>query len=112
MPGERAPILLNASRVKRAHAAMEIADRRTVQPTGDGRKYRIAEIAVKRRHCARLDAARKAVAHDQLGAILQLVDEVVELAPVVGIVGIGHDQIFAARRPAAALIAAPYPLTG
>ena len=53
---------------------------------------------MERRHRARLDAAGEAVAHDQLGAIFQRIDEGVELAPVVAVVGVGHDQIFAARR--------------
>ena len=61
------------------HAAMEVADRRTVRPAGNGREDRIAEILVKRRHGARLNPASEAVAHNQVGAIFQSIDEGVEL---------------------------------
>ena len=79
-----------------AHAAMKIADRRAVEPTRNRGKHRIAEIAMQRRHGAGLDPAGKAIAHDQVGALLQPVDDAVDFAPVIGIVGIGHDQVLAA----------------
>lgn len=80
------------------HPAVEVADRRLMKPARDPGKHRIAKVSVERRHGARLDPAGKPVAHDQIGPVLERVDKVIELAPVIGIIGIGHDEVLAARR--------------
>ena len=44
------------------------------------RQHRIAQIAVQARHGAGRDPALEAVAHDQVGAVAQLVDNAVEVS--------------------------------
>src|SRR5207249_2204573 len=54
---------------------------------------RVADVAVHPRHGAGLDAAFEAVAHDQLIALPEAVDKRIELAEIIGIVGVAHDDI-------------------
>ena len=59
----------------------------------------IAEIAVQGRHRAGRDAALEAVAHDEVGAGAQLVDERHRGGEVVAVVGVAHDDVAARARP-------------
>ena len=56
---------------------------------------RVADVAVQPRHGAGLDAVH-AVAHDEVGAVLELLEEARDLAEVVGQVGVGHHDVAAA----------------
>ena len=56
-----------------AQAAVEVADLAAEEQPADEGEHRVAEVAVQRRHRARLDAALEAVAHHQVGALAQLV---------------------------------------
>src|SRR3954453_6772494 len=55
---------------------------------------RVADVTVQPRHRAGLDAVH-AVAHYEVGAVLQLLEEARDLAEVVGEVGVGHDDVAA-----------------
>src|SRR5262249_11789446 len=69
----------------------------------DAREHGIADVLVQPGHRARTDAARKAVAHYQVIADVELLDERLQAAEVVGIVGVAHDDVLAAGRRDAAL---------
>src|SRR5437763_1476983 len=55
-------------------AAVKVSRGRTEEEPPDGGEHRIAEIAMKWRHSSIADPSEKAVAHDQVGAISQLLD--------------------------------------
>src|SRR5688572_13016984 len=55
-------------------------------------------ISMKRRHRRLGDAAAEAVAHDEIKAAPELFDEGIELAEIVGIVAVAHDDVAASRR--------------
>ena len=65
---------------------MEIAARAAEEQAADRAEHRVAEIAVQRRHGARRDAAEEPVAHDELVAGPQLLDEPVETAEIIAVV--------------------------
>ena len=50
---------------------MEVVDRDAEEQPAQVGQHRVAEVAVQRRHRARLDAAGEAVAHHQVGAVAQ-----------------------------------------
>ena len=77
---------------------MEVAHRGPEQKPANEAQHRIAQIAMQRRHGARTDAALEAVAHDQRIARAQLLQETLETAEVVAVVGVAHDDVAAARR--------------
>src|SRR6185312_10889068 len=80
-----------------ADAAVEVADRRAEEPAAEEAEHWVAEILVQRRHGTGADAAAKAVAHDDLGAIAELGEETRSVREVIAVVGIGHQYVFAAR---------------
>ena len=53
---------------------------------------------MEKRHGARPDAPLEAIAHDQLVALPQLVDERPEIGEVVAVVGVAHDHVPASGR--------------
>ena len=85
-----------------AQAAVEVADVARVEEPADGGEHRVAEVAVLPGHRARLDAALEPVAHDEVEALAQLLEEAVEVAEVVGGVGVSHHHVAAPRRRDAA----------
>src|SRR5260370_41526966 len=52
--------------------------------------------SVQRRYGAGLDAA-KAIAHNEVVATARFVDEIWHLAEIVAVIGVTHDDVFAAR---------------
>ena len=62
----------------------------------------VAEPAVKGRHRARLDPPAEPRAHDEVVPLLERRDEGRDLAEVVGVVGVAHDDVAPARRRDAA----------
>ncbi len=73
---------------------MGIAHAGPEEEVEDSRQHGIADVAVQPWHRAGLDVVH-AVAHDQLGACLQLRDEARDLAEVVGEIGVGHHDVLA-----------------
>src|SRR5580692_10818703 len=71
---------------------MEIPAWAVEKHAADGRQHGVAEIAVQRRHRARLDATPEAIAHDQRMTVAQLRDKRIDLAEIVAVVGIAHDH--------------------
>ena len=96
--------------VESAQAAVEVADRRPEEEPADRGEHRVAEVLVQRRHRAGLDPAAEPVAHDQVVAGAQPLDELVEVGEVVAVVGVAHDHVGAARRRDAAEERGPVPL--
>src|SRR5580704_2915847 len=56
-----------------AHAAMEITNRRSMYGTSERRQYRVAEIAMQRRHGMTSYPATEAVSHHQIESLSNLV---------------------------------------
>jgi hypothetical protein len=79
-------------------AAVEIAGRAAEEQPADPGEHWIPEIAVKGWHSAGFDAAPEPVAHYQVMALPELFQEGHEVAEVVTIVGIAHDDVFATGR--------------
>ena len=87
---------------KRANAAVEVADRCSVEEAADARQERVADPAMEPRHRAGLDATREAVAHHEVVAVAEVLEERPEVLEVVAVVGIGHEHeraAHAARMP-------------
>src|SRR5688500_15931375 len=85
--------------VEPAEAAVEIADVRAEQKASDERQHRIAEITMERGHCARCDSARESIAHHQLVTATQPLDERLQAAEIVAVVGTAPDTVAAAGAP-------------
>ena len=94
----------------RAHAAVGVADAGAEEEVEDAGEHRVADVAVQPRHRARLDVLHP-VAHHELRAVVELLDEARDVGEVVGQVGVGHHDVVAARRGEAgqvgAAVAAP-----
>src|SRR5687768_2298487 len=82
----------NGSAIESAQSAMEIAHPGAKEKASDEAEHRIAEVAVQRGHRPPPDAALEPVAHHQQVALAQLVHERVEVAEVVAVIGIAHDD--------------------
>ena len=76
-----------------ADAAVEVAHRRAEEQPADARQHRVADAAVQPRHRARLDAAREAVAHHEVVAVAEVLEERTEVLEVVAVVGVGHEHV-------------------
>jgi hypothetical protein len=74
-----------------AQAAVEVAHRRAEEQPPEPGQHRVAQVAVQRRHRAGA-MPPKAVAHHQVVALTQLLDERVERREVVAVVGVAHDH--------------------
>jgi hypothetical protein len=83
---------------ERAQTAVEVAHRGAEEQSADERQHRVADVAVQPRHRPGLDAAGETVAHHQIVAGAQPVEERPEGGEVVAVVGIAHRHIGAARR--------------
>ena len=78
-----------------AHAAVRVPHAGAEEEVEDAREHRVADVAVQPRHRARLDVVHP-VAHHEVGAVLELLDEARDLGEVVREVGVGHHDV--ARR--------------
>ena len=97
MPGACRSSASTALALEPAQTAVEIAARAAEEHAADRAQHRVAEISVQWRHRPRRDAAEKPVAHDELIAGTQLLDETFQTAEIVAVVGIAHDHVAAAR---------------
>ena len=77
---------------------MEIPAGAVEQQAAERAEHRVAEIAVQRRHRSAMDHPGEAVAHDKLGAVAKAVEEQVQLAEIIAVVAVAHDDITAPRR--------------
>jgi hypothetical protein len=68
----------------------------------DEAEHRVAEIPVQRRHRPRRDTAGEPVAHHQVRALPQFVNERHQVGEVIAVVGVAHDDVLAAGRDDAA----------
>ena len=78
-------------------AAVEVATWIRKQHATDRRQYGIPEIAVEKRHRAGLDAAFESVAHHQVVAVAEFVDERHQTGEVIAVVGITYNDEGAGR---------------
>ena len=75
---------------------MEVADGDLEEYLADGGEDGVAEVTVEGRHGSGLDGAGEAVAHDEVVAFVEAGEEAGEMLEVVGGVGVGHEDVFAA----------------
>ena len=80
-----------------AHAAVRVADAGAEEEVQRAAQQRVADVAVDPVHRARLDVVHP-VAHHELGAVAQLLDEVRDLVERIRHVGVEHHDVLAARR--------------
>ena len=85
-----------------AQAAVEVADLAAEEQPADEAEHRVAEVLVQRRHGARRDPAPEPVAHHQVRALAQFVNERHQVGEIVAVVGVAHDDVLAAGRDDAA----------
>src|SRR5579859_40838 len=85
------------SAAESAHAAIAIAHSRAEKEIHQPTEAGISEISVQRRHGAGLDPAAKAIAHDEVIAAAEFIDKIRDLAEIVAVVGVAHDDVFTAR---------------
>ena len=76
---------------------MKVLGRRFEQKPPDAGKDRIADVAILPGHGVRRNSTEKAIAHYEVGARAQAVEERTELAEIIAVVQVAHDAIFAAR---------------
>ena len=86
-----------ASRSKPRRPQWKSPRRAAVEDPPGGGQHGVAEVAMQRRHGAGGDAAPEPVAHDELPALAQLLDESVEPAEIVAVVAVAHDDVAAPR---------------
>ena len=79
-----------------AQPAVEVAHAGAEKEPAQGGDGGVADPAVLPGHGARQDASEKSIAHDQVVARPQPLQERVEAAEVVALVGIAHDNVAAA----------------
>ena len=77
---------------ERAHPAVGVIDPGPEQQVEKAREQRVADVAVMPGHRARVDVLHP-VADHHVGAVLQLGEEVRDLAEVVGEIGVGHHDV-------------------
>ena len=80
----------------RAHAAVRVAHAGAEEEVEDPGEHRVPDVAVEPGHRAGLDALH-AVAHHEVGALVELGHEARDVAEVVGEVGVGHHDVVALR---------------
>ncbi len=71
---------------------MEVAAGAPEEDPADAGQHRITQVTVQRRHGALGDAAGKAVAHHQLLAPAQFVQERAEVGEIIAVIGVPHDD--------------------
>ena len=95
----------------RSHAAVRVGDLHAEEDVEHARQDRVADEAVEERHRVAVDRPLEARADDEVVSLLELVDERRELLQRVGLVGVAHDDVLAARfceaREVGAPVAAP-----
>src|SRR5262249_33057774 len=78
------------------HAAMDIGVLRAVDAIQEPGCDRRTEKPVQFWHGARLDVSRKPAAHDEVVSLVELVNEGLDVAEVVGEIAVAHDDVVAA----------------
>ncbi len=76
----------------RAHAAVGVAHPRLVEGVEEAGEHRVADVAMQPRHRTGLDVVHP-VAHDQIGAVIELGHEARDLVEVVRQVGVAHHDV-------------------
>jgi hypothetical protein len=71
---------------------VKIADRNAEKQPPDRTEHRIAQITMKERHGAWLDFPLESIAHDQLRATAQPLNEAVESGEIVTAVRVSDDD--------------------
>jgi len=84
--------------VEPAQPAVEVADAAAEEHPPEERQHGVAEVAVQRGHGVARDPALEPVAHHELVAGAQAFHERADRGEVVAAVGVGHDDVAAARR--------------
>ena len=77
---------------KSAHAAIAVANARVKKSVEQRGEAGVAQVLVRRRHRSRLDSPAEAIAHHDVVAFPQLLDEARNVGEVVTIVRIAHDD--------------------
>jgi len=83
---------------KSTQPAMHVADGRVKKHAADVREHRVADPPVGPDHRAGFDTTIESVAHDQVKALAQLVDERTDRGEVVAVIRVAHDHVAASRR--------------
>src|SRR6185312_9053598 len=77
---------------------MKVAHFDVEEKASDPAQGRVPQVAMQERHRARSYAALKAIAHDEIGAFAQFVEEWLQRRKIIRIIGIAHDDVSAAGR--------------
>ena len=85
-----------------AQAAVEVADLAAEEQPADEAEHRVAEVPVQRGHGPGRDAAGEPVAHHQVRALAQFVNERHQGSEIIAVVGVAHDDVLALGRDDAA----------
>src|SRR5215470_7270701 len=59
---------------------------------------RVAQVTMQKRHCARLYSPLEAIAHDQIEPCSELFYEWLDVAEVVTVIRVTHDDVLAVSR--------------
>ena len=105
-PGRAEVEPLQRVAAQRAHAAVRVLDAGLEEEVEDAGEDRVADVAVKPRHGARLDVVH-AVADRHVRALLEQRHEARDVAEVVGEVGVGHHDVAALGGGEAGEVGAP-----
>jgi hypothetical protein len=96
--GRSQPHTLVGLLAEAAQTAIEIPDVTVPEEEpSEARERWISEVLMQRRHRALLNASAEAVAHDEVRAPAQLLHEARDVAKIVAVVGIPHNDELAAR---------------
>ena len=79
-----------------AHAAVGVGNARAEEEVEQAGQDRISDVAVQPRHGSLVDF-REAVADHHVGALLERLQEARDLGEIVGVVGVTHEDVGAAR---------------
>src|SRR5580693_5885391 len=75
---------------------MKVPDLDTEEESANEAQYRISQVPVQSRHRARCDPALKPVAHHQVSAAPESLDERHQGGEVIAVIGVAHDHITSA----------------
>ena len=81
-----------------AHPAMDIGKMRAVNQIQNRARQGCAEVPMQRRHRAGFDSAGKARSHDELAALLKLLNKAAQFAEIIGAIGVAHQHVPAAHK--------------
>ena len=79
-----------------AHAAVHVADGGVEQHAPDQRERRVSDPPVRPDHRAFTDASGEPVAHDEIAALAERLEEGSDRREVVAVVGVAHDHVASA----------------